>query len=133
MKKPAAQTSKTPLKKKPAASGGASSSLSVKRPAGSDAALSSLPVEKKPPGSGGELSKTAVSKSTAVAPQTPASDATTRHLGSPFQDVTSEAELLAPAGLLLDWDGFSSEEKLQILKQQARENPPPWLPSAMDI
>ena len=128
MTKPAAQTSKTPVKKKPAASGGALSSSQVnKKPAGSDGALFRLSFQKKPSGSGGELSR-----STTAAPQTPASDATTRHLGSP-KDVTSEAELLAPAGLLLEWDGYSSEEKLQILKQRARENPPPWLPSPMEI
>ena len=121
MKKPAAQTSKMPVKRKPAASGGASSSWAVsKKPAVSDGASSNSPVEKKPQ----------LSISTTVAPQTPASDATTRRLGS-FQDVTSEAELLAPEGLLLDWDGFSSEAKLKILKERARENPPAWLPSPM--
>ena len=73
MKKPAAQTSKTPVKK-----GALSSSQVNKKPAGSDGALFRLSFQKKPSGSGGELSR-----STTAAPQTPASDATTRHLGSP--------------------------------------------------
>ena len=120
MKKPAAKTYKKPVMKKPAGSGG-TVSLST-----TAAETFTSPVKKKPPGSGGDLSRSRTAE-----PQTPASDATTRHLGSP-EDVTSEAELLAPAGMLLDWDGFSPEQKLRILKERAKVNPPAWLPSPME-
>jgi len=118
MKRPAARSSAPATTRKPAtATARAQGSRPDKKPG-----ITRAPSSPKPP----KPAKTAAEK-------TPERRARESLAASPSElgnsEVSSEAEALAPAGMLLAWDSFSPEKKLRILKEHAYRQPPPWLPT----
>ena len=128
MKRPAARSSAPAAKKKPATPKARAQGSCPDEKPGTTRAPSS-PKKPKP-------AKTAAEKTPEESQEALLQHRATESLGASPSDsvignceVSSEAEALAPAGMLLDWDSFSSEKKLRILKEHAYRQPPAWLPT----
>ena len=138
MKRPAGRSSAPAAERKPSSAAQRKPSSAAKRkPAAATARAQSSCPDKKPGTTRSPSSPKSPKPAKTAAEKTPEEllqPRTRDSLGaSPSElgnsEVSSEAEALAPAGMLLAWDSFSSEKKLRILKEHAYRQPPAWLPT----